>query len=170
MIHKRKGATMAEICIIMAVISIVSMSVVSFITMTSGRSAASIGRLEAIDDLELVETVVDKWFAQTTQPITIDKDKGMVLVGELPAIRIENRVLYVDFQGAGMEDYPLERVKALFFTCEESDTKDDVLYFCTVTYYLKNEDEEQTYTFCINPRVGETITPQTPTEDPDTGA
>lgn len=168
MIHKRKGATMAEICIIMAVISIVSMSVVSFITMTSGRSAASIGRLEAIDDLELVETVVDKWFAQQTEPVGI-KD-GMVMEGNLPAIRIENRVLYVDFQEVGMEDYPLERVKALFFTYEESDTKDDVLYFCTVTYYLKNEDEEQTYTFCINPRVGEMITPQTPTEDPDTGA
>ena len=168
MIHKRKGATMAEICIIMAVISIVSMSVVSFITMTSGRSAASIGRLEAIDDLELVETVVDKWFAQQTEPIEI-KD-GMVKVGGLSEIRIENSELRVEFQEAGWEVYPLERVKALFFTCEESDTKDDVLYFCTVTYYLKNEDEEQTYTFCINPRVGETITPQTPTEDPDTGA
>lgn len=168
MIHKRKGATMAEICIIMAVISIVSMSVVSFITMTSGRSAASIGRLEAIDDLELVETVVDKWFAQTTQPITIDE--GMVKVDGLAAIRVDNKTLSVGFQGTDMEDYPLERVKALFFTYEESDTKDDVLYFCTVTYYLKNEDEEQIYTFCINPRVGETITPQTPTEDPDAGA
>lgn len=167
MINKRRGATLAEMCIVMAVISIVSMSVVSFITMTSGRSAASIGRLEAIDDLELVETVVDKWFAKTTQPIKIDK--GMVKVGDLAAIRVDNKTLSVDFQETGMEDYPLERVKALFFTCEESDTKDDVLYFCTVTYYLKNEDEEQTYTFCINPRVGETITTQDPTEDPDAG-
>ncbi len=166
MIHKRKGITLAEMSIVMAVIAIVSLSVVSFVTITSGRGTNSIAKLNAMEEIELVEAVVDGWFAQAVQVEEPLNTGG--------SFDMSGQTLKVIFPGkTEATDYYLEKVTEVSFSqrfltesgeCKETladgDVVKDTLYFCTVTYVQHNEDVRETYTFCINPRVGETIVPE----------
>ncbi len=198
MIHRRKGATLAEICIVLAVVSIISLMVVSFVTMTSGRSAVSAAKLNAMEELELVESLVDNWFdammknggqvelngVLTDNAIKISDD-AKVIRGDIDdsCIWMENlSELKVRLPGEENETvYPLKTVKGLRFaqvpTADEEDEDEenqgdeeipqeekktkDILYFCTVEYTYRTNGREVTqyYTFCVNPRVGEVITP-----------
>lgn len=154
MIHKRKGVTLAEMSIVMAVIAIVSLSVVSFVMITSGRGTAGIAKLNAMEEIELVEAVVDGWFAQAAQ-------EGEPFIPQ-SSIMLEGQTLRVIFPKKDKPtDYYLEKVKSVKFTQEPpNEITGDVLYFCTVTYVQEEDAREQTYIFCINPRVGETIVPE----------
>ena len=175
MIYRRKGATLAEICVVLAVVSIISLVVVSFVSMTSGRSAASAAKLKAMEDIELVESLVDNWFAammkdggkveQNDELIDnniVFNDDHTIIQGRVDgSIRIENlselKVLL-----PGQEDettYPLNAVKELSWETEENEA--DTLYFCKVkyTYHMNSKEVVQYYTFCVNPRVGEVIAP-----------
>ena len=157
--NKRKGVTLAEMSIVMAVIAIVSLSVVSFVTITSGRGTASIGKLNALEEIELVEAIVDNWFAMNAKDGTPLEPSG--------SISMERQTLRVGFTpGAPLTSYHLEKVKSVEFTQEPpNETTGDVLYFCTVTYVQNNEDaQEQKYIFCITPRVGETIASEQDTQ------
>ena len=66
--------------------------------------------------------------------------------------------------------YEPKTIKSLSFSAREK--KDDrgnvtdILYYCTVTcvYTVDKQEETQSYTFCINPRLGEAIV--LPTEPP----
>lgn len=183
MIYRKEGATLAEICIVLAVVSIISLVVVSFVTMTNGRSAASTAKLNAIDDLELVESLVDNWFAAMTKNGgrieyngTIENNNIQFNDGETIAegrvsgsIRMKNRSqICVLLPGEEAETvYSLKTVKGLRFAQmpvpDENyggTTTADILYFCTVAYIYRMNGKEitQYYTFCVNPRVGEVIT------------
>ena len=60
----RKGVTLAEMCIVLAVVAIVSLSVASFATMAGGRGTAAATKLDAMGDLEIVEAVVESWILE----------------------------------------------------------------------------------------------------------
>ena len=168
MIHKRKGVTLAEMAIVMAVIAIVSLSVVSFVMITSGRGTNSIAKLNAMEEIELVEAIIDNWFAINAKDGTpLEPDKS---------IEVDKGALQVGFANDQLMSYPLEKVTDIEFAMEKQTQKDekgndvkdesgnvivlDTIYFCTVTYVQEEDAREQTYTFCINPRVGETIVPE----------
>ena len=54
----RKGVTLAEMCIVLAVVAIVSLSVASFATMAGGRGTAAATKLDAMGDLEVVDELL----------------------------------------------------------------------------------------------------------------
>ena len=60
----RKGVTLAEMCIVLAVVAIVSLSVASFATMAGGRGTAAATKLDAMGDLEIVEAIVESWILE----------------------------------------------------------------------------------------------------------
>ena len=60
--NKKKGITLTEICVALAVLSIISLVVVSFAAMVTGRSATGTDKLKFMQDIELLEAVVDDWF------------------------------------------------------------------------------------------------------------
>lgn len=119
--NKRKGATLAEICIVMAVVAIVSLSVTSFATMASGRGTAAATKLDAMGDLELVEAIVESWiFEATKNPenvISIDpKDKAKIMAtNDNPiargSIMFDRQTLNVTFPG--VDDAVLYRLKSI---------------------------------------------------------
>lgn len=173
MIHKRKGVTLAEMSIVMAVIAIVSLSVVSFVTITSGRGTAGIAKLNAMEEIELVEAIVDSWFVQVAQASETIKinEYGQISTNNSSAISMSYEKIQVMFpKEEKPTDYYLEKVTKVSFsqllltesgeckeTLDEKDIVKDVLYFCTVKYEREEGAAEQTYTFCINPRVGEIV-------------
>lgn len=177
MIHRRKGATLAEICVVLAVVSIISLMVVSFVTMTSGRSAASAAKVNAMEELELVESLVENWFdammknggqveyngALTDNTIQFNEDATIIEGYVSGSIRMQNRSeICILLPGEESETvYLLKTVKGLTFSGETREDGTDTLYFCKVeyTYSMNGKEITQYYTFCVNPRVGEVITP-----------
>ena len=168
--NKKKGITLTEICVALAVLSIVSLVVVSFAAMATGRGATGTDKLKFMQDIELLETVVDDWFEavytgagsvtvesaepmakrelETTSGLTLQWNNGN-LIAVFPA------------EGGGEpvpRTFQFEVITDVQFAVEKSDT--DELFFCTVTYVYRqgqNKEVEKTYTFCINPRVGESV-------------
>ncbi len=186
MIHKRRGITLAELCVILAVISIISLSVVSFVAMASVRSAASAAKLSAMGEMELVEGLVDNWFTvMARNGGKIENQNGQWV--DNPVLVNGNRLDgkragYVCIEAGqvrlrlpgdeGENTYPLETVKSLAFSERERKDQDgnvvDMLYYCTITcvYTVSKQEETQSYTFCINPWLGESVTlPTDPVAD-----
>jgi hypothetical protein len=60
---------------------------------------------------------------------------------------------------SGAAFYRLKSIKNLAFEVEQSSDKTATLYYCTVTYQYRNGivTKDQTYTFCVYPRVGEIV-------------
>ena len=165
--NKRKGATLAEICIVMAVVAIVSLSVTSFATMASGRGTAAATKLDAMGDLEIVEAVVESWILEaakdTESGITINEDKAKITAtkndpNSSGSIMFSGHTLNVTFPGeSDAVLYQLKSIVGLKFEAVSNGLAN--LYYCTVTYEYRNGivTKEQTYTFCVYPRVGETV-------------
>ena len=167
--NKRKGATLAEICIVMAVVAIVSLSVTSFATMASGRGTAAATKLDAMGDLEIVEAVVESWILEaakdTESDITIDEDKAKITAtkndpNSSGSIMFSGHTLNVTFPGeSDAVLYQLKSIVGLKFEAVPNNDDSANLYYCTVTYEYRNGivTKEQTYTFCVYPRVGEIV-------------
>ena len=167
--NKKKGATLAEMCIVMAVVAIVSLSVTSFATMASGRGTAAATKLDAMGDLEIVEAVVESWILEATkEPENITEIKavegGISITLSNPnttaSVMFSDHTLNVTFhRESGAVFYRLKSIKNLAFEVEQSSDKTATLYYCTVTYQYRNGivTKDQTYTFCVYPRVGEIV-------------
>ncbi|MBE6925373.1 MAG: prepilin-type N-terminal cleavage/methylation domain-containing protein [Ruminococcaceae bacterium] len=166
---QRKGMTLAEICIVMAVVAIVSLSVTSFATMASGRGTAAATKLDAMGDLEIVEAVVESWILEAAKDpeneFLIAEDKSNITATDkngivLGSIMRSGHTLNVIFPGnTGAVFYQLKTMKNLEFAAVKNEDETAAIYYCTVTYEYRNGivTKEQTYTFCVYPRVGEIV-------------
>ena len=160
--NNRKGVTLAEICIVLAVVAIVSLSVASFATMAGGRGTSAATKLDAMGDLEIVEAIVESWIleaANQEKNIEIAEDGSTIFttINKNDKIGLSGKTLQVSFPD-GEEDiyYNLKSITGLKFDWAGEDAK---IYYCTVTYQYRNGivTKEQTYTFCVYPRVGEIV-------------
>lgn len=167
----RKGTTLAELCVVLALVAIVSTMVVSFSLLMSQRVTLSTTRLNVMNDLESVDAIAEGWLGQMkllgaelslqthentgrkwiqakkdaqTYTLSFDEEEKM-LKGTLP-------------DGEDMVFAPTA-VRGIEFDQVENWNKTDRLFFYTVIYNLPGADGsngQQTQTFCANPRVGET--------------
>lgn len=187
--NKKKGITLTEICVALAVLSIVSLVVVSFAAMVTGRSATGTDKLKFMQDIELLETVVDDWFeavynagervsvvddapmsadptesTEPTEPTDLPVIHTWLEMAGNKSIKLQydSQNLVVVFPAEGGEPvsrtFQFEVITDVQFAVEKSET--DALFFCTVSYVHRqgqNKEVEKTYTFCINPRVGEAL-------------
>ena len=156
---KRRGITLSEICIVLAVVSIVSLAVVSFAAMATGRGATGTDKLKVMQDIELLEAMVDNWF----NTVYNSGESAVIDTGETSvnnrALYFENGNLYINTDGK-YQSYRFETVTKLEFEIMKNAENNDEIFFCTVTYAYRrgqNTPVDETYTFCINPRVGESI-------------
>lgn len=156
--NKKKGITLSEICIVLAVLSIVSLAIVSYAAMATGRGISGADKLKVMQDIELLEAMVDNWFNEAyTGPDSLTVGENKLSVGD-KELHYQGGTLYTKFSDTDLRSYHLETVESLRFEVVKS--KDDEIFFCTVTYVYRlgqSKEVEETYTFCINPRVGESI-------------
>ena len=156
---KRKGITLSEVCIVLAVVSVVSLAVVSFAAMATGRGATGTDKLKVMQDIELLEAMVDNWFTEAYNngtDVAIDEGETSLNDGTL---YLKNGNLYMKLADGKYRSYSFETITNLTF--EKMSQGNDEIFFCKVTYAYRrgqNTPVEETYTFCINPRVGESIT------------
>lgn len=156
----RTGITIAEICVVLAVIAIAGLLVTSFTVMVGTRSSVGAARLEIMEDLEMTESVLGGWVDYMT-------GQGAVVTAENGTLKaVKDTVDYTvtlqgDFLTAPVPTgapYMLNLKTVTAITVEGKYNGPDAIFFCTLTYAdPRGTDEPQTYTFCINSRIGEKV-------------
>ena len=66
LMNRKKGMTLAEIVVVLAVVAIVSTIVVSFSLMVNRKAQISRNKVDVVGEITLVEKLVDNWVYQQT--------------------------------------------------------------------------------------------------------
>lgn len=178
--NKRKGTTLTEMVVILAVLAIISTVVVSFSLAVSRRVRVSSAKLEAMQDVEVIEALTESWidalrakgaeFQCPTISSDDEKRSGNPDHTKLQAT-VGNTTYELNYDSATkifkgtLPDgksisYTSEVITAIKFSTEPNKVNPGAsgLFICTVEYTVplagSDTDNEFEYTFCVNPRVG----------------
>ena len=156
----KRAISLAEICVVLAVVSVVSVVVTTFTVMVGTHSEVSTAKVQVLEELEMAETVIEGWVDHMTgqNAVFSTEDGQLKAVKDAVdyAVTLEDGLLTAPVPGGAPYMIALKTVTAI--TTEVVYNGTDALFFCTLTYTdPRGSDEPQTYTFCINSRIGETI-------------
>ena len=140
----RRGMTLAELSIVLAVIAIVSTLVVTFVVLVNERSNASTARLDALNEVALAESMIESHL-ESGESVSDDD------------FNLETKVLTL-----GSVTHTFTKIINIEITKKhavENDANSDTLFICTVTYNIFDNGaaEPETYTFVVDPHVGEAV-------------
>lgn len=154
--NKKRGMTMAELCVAMAVISIVATMVVSFSVLISERSKSATSKQETITDINLIESIVEDW-------IKANKDKTIYFSedGNSWSDLTDKYVKYMKVSGNEDLNLSFTGHKTLILNGQEIPLSDNIdavtfsgvgnkLYYCKIEYTVFDTGETEYYTFCVN--------------------
>lgn len=165
-----RGVTLAELCIVMAVIAIVSTMVVSFTVLMQARTSLIAADRDTIADIGSVESALDRFirtydsdeytlslFTAPESQDALTVSKGENKVASLNLVLNDEgdtaeKIVITDQAGKITASYPLHLVKKLEYEIVKSDTSGDstALVICKITYTRTsgNDIEEKTATIC----------------------
>lgn len=140
----RRGMTLAELMVSLALVAVMIVVVVSFVMLLTGHTQTNGQRLAFQQDFTAVKASVEGWMGKTAGS-DLSTDGKSVSAGE-NTLQFKNGVL-------SAEDVNLraESIEAVSFELVEENG--EYLLFCQVT----PANGEGSYTFCVNPRVGEKV-------------
>lgn len=147
----KRGFTLTELAVVLAVLGIVSAMVVSFTVSINGSRQLSSARLDAMSDVGVAESFVND-FIERNGGVVADEGKSITADGKtlkfVPAENENPAKIVVDVTAEGEADtaITLTSVTDIKF---ESMGSDDVIYFVTVTFEVL--EAEESITFCVNP-------------------
>ena len=162
----RRGITVSELMVVLAVLTIVIVMVVSFSTMVGSTSKLAKAKLDALNDIRLAESVIEGFIEDTSNNGVIVTVPTETMVSTTlsnqdgDSVWFDNqtgtlRIAYSD-NGKNAEKsdvaLDLEHVTDISFFRHGST---DTIYYCTITYLIG--DSKFSYTFCVNPYAGEKI-------------
>lgn len=164
--EQRKGFTLSEICIALALVAIVSTIVTSFCLVMHRRSVISRARLDIVNELSIVETFVEKWVEEMSYMGATFQDNDGTLIANIRVggtdnyytATFSNGVLNGTVPDGETMTYTTTRIASVAFDFETQN--DDTIFFCTVNALLpqaNGEEKVEEYTFCINSRIGESF-------------
>ena len=184
----KKGYTLVELVIVLAVLAIAATMAVSFSTMIHSAQSISRARHEALQEVKVAEALIEGFIERNAKELLVTETTSAV-AGEKLFVENENNTavflnnagaFYVDGNGVIFFEYieniefTIERYFVLdgnvtcvtpYLEIVHPTTKEtiqlnyrdaiDTLYYCTVTYVIA--ESQHTYTFCVNPYIGEEI-------------
>ena len=150
----RRGATLTELMVVIAVIAIVAVMVVSFSAMVSGGREMAQAKLDALQDIRLAESVIENFIEENNVSIQGNGTYLFATIGELEFDE-EVSTLCIYYRGTTKEPLAIKLESVTGITFTEHGT-DDKIYYCTITYDIGGTNNES-YTFCVNPYAGEEI-------------
>lgn len=146
--NSRRGMTLAELMVAMGMVAIMIVMIVSFTMLMTGHTQMNGDRLAFQQDFAMVKAGVESWMelnaGQTLLPEGVSDE---ITAGEDNTLKFENNALR-----AGEQTYRTESITAVTFELVAPEGTTEYLLFCTVT----GVEDEMEYTFCVNPRAGET--------------
>ena len=153
----KKGYTLVELVIVLAVLAIAATMAVSFSTMIHSAQSISRARHEALQEVKVAEALIEGFIERNAKELLATETTSAV-AGEKLFVENENNTavflnnagaFYVDGNGVIFFEY-IESIK--FEIISEGNPADE-LYYCTIEYSVA--ESQHTYTFCVNPYVGE---------------
>ena len=173
-VKRRRGFTLSELCIVLALVAIVGTIVTSFCLVIHRRSVISRARLDIVNEINVVETYVERWVDKMYEKgATFSIAEDGTLTATIEGVDYEATFTDGVFNGALPEAEPMTyttmRIESLTFDFEpkkegaggtENEGKGDKIFFCTATALLpqvNGEDKQEQYTFCVNSRIGESF-------------
>lgn len=178
----KKGSTLAELCVVLGLVTIIGAMVVSFAVMMSQRTQLSAARLDVINEIEVVESITETWLGQmellgatlsvedqmaynelcatidpeTEESYTLSYKEG-VLKATLPdggeMTFAPKRLLSMEFGIKVPEDVEADQVEEFIEKFEGAH-----LYFYALVYEIPGNDgglEQYAQMFFVNPHVGD---------------
>lgn len=153
-IKSRKGVTLTELVVVLAVVVIAAGMVVTFSSMMHGAQGISNERYEALQDVRTAEALIEGFIENNADKTPIIPEETTVGGNKL---YFEDKCVFLANGGAFVmtdrEVIFFEHVTRIDFSIES--TSFDTLYYCTITYEVAKTP--YTYTFCVNPYVGEGV-------------
>lgn len=150
-----RGVTLAELCIVMAVIAIVSTMVVSFTVLMQARTRVIAADRDTVSDLGTVESALDRFIrTYDSDEYTILPEQGSLSVlkggNAVATLKLSidpetekvNAIVITDGKDNVTVTYPLYSVTFVSFVIESNDTS--ALVTCTVEYTSTHGSEQVT--------------------------
>ena len=162
----KKGMSLAEIVVVLAVVAIVSTIVVSFSIMVDAKTKSSNSKVDAVADIRVVENIVEGWVYRHS----LNDAKFSIADGNISCVDkdvtynfrfADNRVIgeLVGSEKLWFDTKSIESISFEMFEKNEVDNK-DLLIICTINYYLLNSSGERvisSYIFSVNEYVKDII-------------
>lgn len=139
--RKKRGFTLTELTVVLAVMAIVATLTVTFSSLISKRRAESHATLEAMQDIAVAEETVEAWIKRNNVTAFTESDRLLAEGGA--SIEVSEGKLVI----GGETVYSFERVTSITFKSEE--TNGNTIYYCSAAYTLPRSEEEMLYTFCV---------------------
>ena len=153
----RRGMTLVELTIVLAVVAIAAGMVVTFSSLVGGYNQLNKARVEAMQEVSVAEALIES-FIEKQDPgtkieisdegkrLTFGENESKTSVYLLPS----KHLVFTD-----KEVISFEHINKIEFEIKSDVDTSDTLYYCTISYRVS--DVDFTYTFCVNPYAGETI-------------
>ena len=163
-IKQKRGFTLSELCIVLALVAVVATIVTSFCLVVHQRSVISSARLNIVNEVNVVETFVERWVDKMSEKgATFSIAEDGTLTATLEGVDYKATFSEGVFNGAvpsgenGMT-FSTTSIDSVVFEVESKNG--DTIFFCTATALLpqvNGEAKEEKYTFCVNSRIGESF-------------
>lgn len=163
-IKQKRGFTLSELCIVLALVAVVATIVTSFCLVVHQRSVISSARLNIVNEVNVVETFVERWVDKMSEKgATFSISEEGKLTATLEGVDYEATFSEGVFNGAvpsgenGMT-FSTTSIDSVVFEVESQNG--DTIFFCTATALLpqvNGDAKEEKYTFCVNSRIGESF-------------
>lgn len=158
-LRSRRGVTLAEIMVALAMVAIMITMVVSFVFLITNRTKENAANDALRQDRQMLESGVEGWFATVTEKgaeLSVTADTVTATIeGSTYTLKFTNATLRGDLPEGQAITIRTQSVKAVSFEMMTKNDPTDHLLFCTVISEDKNSGEDTSYTFCVNSRVGE---------------
>ena len=160
---RRAGVSIAEMCIVLAILAIVGTLVVSFSLMVSGRASAGADKLNGADDLERSQVILEAWVDRMVglgAQFTADETGLSATVGgQTYQVALQEGALLAPLPDGQTLSCPLSATKGLRFS-QMTQAQGNPLIFCTIVCSVTSASGNENLTantFTVFSRVGETV-------------
>ena len=151
-LKSRRGLTLLELTIVLAVIVIVSSLVISFTLLINADRHKSSMRINAMNEIDLFESLAESFINNNPDCAVANESDAKLASGE-NSFTFENNKLTITNESANESDISFDRIVSVSFEADGEGC--DRLYICKVTYSVASGNE--VYIFCVNPYIGEGV-------------
>ena len=153
----RKGVTIAETMVALALVSIMITLVVSFVLSITRQTKANASNDAMRRDCILIESAAERWMNKLVgQSISNSTDKKTLTAtveGETYTIKFENNAIVGTLPNEEDIKFYTESVTEITFELLENDS--ELLLICTVTCKYQEGDKTEEFKICVNPHLGD---------------
>lgn len=166
----RRGVSIMEMSVVLALVSVVSLLVASFTVMVNLRSTTGVIKNRVADDLRLSKILLENWTETVTETygaqltVAADGESLMATIdGVIYATQLTEDSLIATLPDGQQLHCPIGEISVLTFqgmNRMDGEQLQDAIWFCTAEYALPHSDGAtipQQSTFCINSHVGDSL-------------